>query len=59
MRIDHKEITIDTIETTKVTESHTEQQPTALPTRLNTIGHYTRPTTDPYRSLLGRSIGVL
>jgi len=47
------------IETTKVTESTTELQPTALPIRINTIGQYKRPNIDPYRSLLGRSIGVL
>ena len=55
MRLD----TTKVIETTKVTESTTELQPTALPIRITTIGQYKRPTTDPYRSLLGRSIGVL
>ena len=39
MRIDTKETTIDTTETTKVTETHTELQPTALIIRLLTIGH--------------------
>ena len=59
MRLDTHKRFHKVIETNKVTETHTEQQPTALTIRLNTIGQYNRPNIDPYRSLLGRSIGVL
>jgi len=46
-RIVHTKDTTTVTETHKVTESHTEQQPTALPIRLTTIGHYIRPTQTP------------
>ena len=39
MRLDNHKRFLKIIETTKVTETHTEQQPTALTIRLLTIGH--------------------